>query len=244
MAALFSPRQSLGCALILAVSLATAAVFEGPYALKYKPVKGSSTTNKFTAELDLGMATVNLDGTSKSTVDEVKADGSWVTSSRQSLKVSTGGKVVQSVEDQPGGKTTYSADGQAIAFDSAALGDQPESTQVSASRIGTFVAPKDPVKVGDEWTVEFAANKDKDIPAGVSKFKFVKEEKINGVDCAYIETSYKQKGEDADLLTATGKMWISLENGDTVKSVVLVNNLPVAGGYVAKTGTITSEIVK
>lgn len=244
MAALFSPRQLLGCALAVAVSLAFAASVEGPYALKFKPEKGKVTTTKFLADLDLGIAQVNLDGTTRTTIDEVKSDGTYISSTRQTLKVSTGGKVVQSVEDQPGGKTTYAADGQALSFDSEALGDQPESTQVAASRIGSFIAPKDPVKEGDEWTIEFAANKDKDIAAGTAKFKFIKVEKLNDQDCAYVESTYKQKGDDADLLSSTAKMWISLKDGDTVKAVVQVNNLPVAGGYSAKTGTITTEIVK
>jgi hypothetical protein len=244
MAVVFTPRRALGCALLLAVSLATAAVIDGPYALKFKPVKGQSVKNKFTADLDLGVAQVNLDGITTSTIAEVKEDGTWISTSRQTLKVSTGGKVVQSVEDQPGGKVTYAADGQAVSFDTEALGDQPESTQVNAARVGSFIAPKAPVNVGDEWSIDFAANKDKDIPAGTAKFKLVKVEKLNDVDCAYVEASYKQKGDDADLLTSVGKMWINLATGDTVKSVVNVNNLPVVGGYSAKTGTITTEIIK
>ncbi|MES1147138.1 MAG: hypothetical protein ABUL49_00120 [bacterium] len=237
-------RPALGVLLLSALSIVALARADDTYALRSKVKVGDVVNSKYTANLDFGMAKVKVTAGTKATIAEVKGDGSFVVSGQQrGLKVYQDDKLVQEQEEGTVGKTTFAADGQALEFDAGALEGQPESLSVSMARLTSFIAPANPVKLNEEWVINYKADKDKDVLAGVAKFKIVAIEKLGDADVAVVESSFKELGDD-DPLTSDGKHWINIATGEDMKSVLNIKNLPTPMGVKAKSGTIESEVVK
>lgn len=229
---------------VAALSLIAAAQTVGSFSLRQVFQVGETYKGKFVAVLDLGMAKVKVSANTKSKVDEVKPDGGYVTTSQQTnVEVYQGDNLVQQTPEGAVGKTTFAADGRAIAFDEAALEGQPESFSFSVSRAASFIAPANPVKQNDEWEVAYAADAAKDVPASKAKFKFVAVEKVGDTDTAMVEGSFKET-VDEDAVSSDGKFWVNLATGEVLKSTVVIRNLMTPMGVRAKTAEITAEVVK
>ena len=131
----------------------------------------------------------------------------------------------------------------AVKFDEAALQGQPEALSVSAARATGFVSNLKPVKLGEEWTIDYKAEKDKDVLAGKATYKVTGKETVDGVECAVVEMTYKETGNEDEPLSTVGKHWIGLSSGESIKSVINVTNLPTPSGT-AKKAVMETEVVK
>lgn len=235
-------RPALGILLLSALSIVSAARVADTYALRENHKVGDVASSKYVATLELKGAKVKIQGGSKTTIDEVKPDGSFVVSSIQSVEVYQDDKLLGKQADSPG-KVTFTSNGQATAFDAVSTEMTPEGVTFSITRLSAFISPAAPVKMNEEWTIKYKEEKEKTMLPAVAKYKVVALEKLGEVPVAVVEMSYKETGDDDAPISSEGKHWVNIATGEVLKTVLTFKNFPTLQG-IAKTGTIESEVVK
>ena len=218
----FTQRASfLLAASLLVAALATAAV-DG-FVLKRTAKAGDTSKSKIKIDFDYQGSPVNvtIDATSK--ILEVKDDGSVVEETVQSnLSVMMAGTEVAHQDEAGTSKVTRDKRGLATEIGSAEEGGNNWRNE----RIVGLVYPEKAVSVGDKWTHESAADKNKELPAAKASYEVQGKESYKGKDVLKISFEFEESGVD-DAITSTGTMWVSIASGEVLKAEGKIKNFPI-----------------
>lgn len=158
----------------------------------------------------------------------VEEDGEYKTASYQTdHKLVVDGKEEISAAEEITEITTYDQYGIPIAI--GGDNDTPESFRVA--NLTSFVAPRQPIAVGKAWTREIPADTKNGTRTVVHTYKLLRITKLKGRDVAEITLSVKETHIDHPAST-TGKVWVDIKTGDTVKYEVSVKNMPIGDQYI------------
>ncbi len=131
----------------------------------------------------------------------------------------------------PATTTTYSPRGVVIKID----GDHTDDSLMRAANLSVFVMPEKPVQAGDKWEYEFKEDKATGAVAAKATYSLLGDEKIGSIPSWRVKFTIKEA--DAAGGSTEGTVWLSKEDGSTVKLNAKWINVPMSGA-----GSISGEL--
>jgi hypothetical protein len=220
----------ISAALCISIALISTASFadDPPVALKRSPKKGDVVRFRAESEIKTGMGDAKLVGTSKTTVKEIKENGSVVLEEATEGGTITLNGMEITLPLMPPTVVTRDMSGKLLELkkeETTGGSESPEVTQLMAS-IGTPILQEKAVKAGDAWETEVdnPLAKDKRVKL---KTVFVGIEKIDGSDFWKIkQTAEAATDASGGKLIYEGIFWLDPANGQEAKAEVAIKDLP------------------
>lgn len=162
-------------------------------------------------------------------VVEVKDDKITMEGKMSDFSVSIGGNDItemaggQMPADAPAVKTVFSRTGELLSMS----GGSEMTTPPRVQNLQIFVYPTAPVKVGDSWTREVKADKEKGIPAGKGKFTLAGVETVKGIEVFKIDFAYSELDGDRPMGNI-GTVWLEKSDGSLYRVKSTLNDVKFA----------------
>lgn len=223
-------KPILATAISLVAVAAIAFTFE-TYNLKRAPKEGSAATYTIKANMQVMGQDVDFSADLAEKIKMVAPNGEYsVEASQTNIKVA--GQDVPAPETVS--VTTYKPNGELIKKEG---GDtSPEGYRMS--QLEGFIAPDSEINVGDSWTKELAANKERGTVATKATYKLEAVEKVGDVDT--LKISYTIKETEGDKPASTeGTTWIRKDDRSMVKEEATWTDMPIPGAPAPVSGKIS-----
>lgn len=220
--------------LAVAASATAFAAFDG-FSVGRKPKEGDTANYRMTADVDFGGMAIKAKFLVTEKVTKVEADGSYNLEQQQlEGTIDLNGQT----QDMPAGSgpstMTYSKDGSLLKVE----GGEATPDSFRMANLGVMHDPGHTVNVGDTWTYEIKADSKTGAVAAKAEFKLVGEEKVGTFDCLKISRVVKET-EGTDPASSDGTVWISKEDGSSVKEEGKWMNAPFPGAPAPINATIS-----
>lgn len=213
----------------MGVAMATQAQ-DGAVDLSWKPAVGYAATFRMVSNMsmDVGQGqpmdmAVTVVVTSK--VTKVEDGKVTVEGGVKDFKMNMNG---QDMDGPPGGESPAGqTNTQVFSMDGTLVDpgkEQPMSGGERVRRLSVLYRPTAPVKMGDSWTKEVPADKEKKVPSGKYKYTLEATETVDGTACYKIKYVYSEM-EGATPFGAIGTMWIDTANRNLVKMEAEYQNI-------------------
>lgn len=220
-----------------AVVAAFAVVADGTFKINAKKddVYKYKVTGSFTV---MGQdVKVTFNNTEK--IKEVTEKGYITENKQDSMKIDLGGQEMDGPEGTS--STEYASDGMVTKVDDPTGEDPAGAYRFAVASV--IIRPGKEVKIGETWTKEFAANKEKGLPKAKATYKYVKDEEVLGFKTALVEFDYSE--QEGDLPAGNkGKVWIDPVTGFMVKMDSEWKNMPIGGAPEPISGKAVIERIK
>ena len=140
--------------------------------------------------------------------------------------------IVDGVQETSGAQelnavTTYDKYGTPTAIG----GDLATGESFRVANLTPFIAPKQPIKVGEAWNSPIEEDAAKGTRKVVHTYRLLKIVKLKGHEVAEIQLSVKETASDHPA-SAFGKVWIDVKTGNMIKYQVEVKNMPFGDQYI------------
>lgn len=206
--------------------------------LRKAPLVGETARYKMKAELEFigigasaGSGTVTAVATEK--ITKIEADGTYmVESSTSAVAADVDGTPIKGA-DQPPMTTVFRANGDILSV----RGEKIGSAEYRIANLNAFRPPDKPVKAGDSWSRDIAADPKTGMVAAKASFTFEAMEKVGEINAAKIKYTYAEAMEK-DAATVEGYFWIR-EDGSMLKCELKVKNMPMPSSAVKVNAKIT-----
>ena len=172
-------------------------------------------------------------------IKEVTEKGYITENKQENMKIDLGGQEM----DGPDGtsSTEYASDGMVTKVDDPTGEDPAGAYRFAVASV--ILRPGKEVKVGESWTKELPANKEKGLPKAKATYKYVKDEEVLGFKTALVEFEYTEL--EGDLPAGNkGKVWLDPVTGFMVKMDSEWKNMPIGGAPEPISGKAVIERVK
>lgn len=228
--------------LIISASLLAAAQ-DGPSTIAWKPKEGSEIKYKMTSRSTVGDQVADFNATITIKVESVKADKVTVlaTTSNISLKVGEQDLGAMMGSMTPSVRTVTDLRGELLGRTVMGGGEEFDSPRMENAL--TFVYPDKPMKVGDTWTRETNAKSFLKVPAAKTVFTYLGKEKTDFGEAYKVKLDFKEI-EGSMPMTISGTMWLSVEDGNQIKSEIKGSNVEVGPGIPPVEMTAKTERIK
>lgn len=220
-----------------AVMAAYAVVADGSF--KINPKKDDVYKYKVTGSFAVMGMDVKVTFNNTETIKEVNDKGYVVENKQDNMKIDLGGQEMDGPEGTS--STAYALDGMVTKVDDPSGEDPANAYRFAVASV--IVRPGKEIKVGETWTKDFAANKEKGLPKAKATYKYVKDEEVLGFKTAQIEFEYTELEGDAPAGNK-GKVWIDPATGFMVKMDSEWKNMPIGGAPEPISGKAVIERVK
>lgn len=198
------------------------------YDLSIKPVKGKKTTYALTLEIAGQGQRLTIHAKLVNEIVDVKEDGGFIAASYQSdHKLFVNDKAQPAIEESVTGVATYDKQGRPLTIG----GDQAGPDTMRIAKLTSFVAPKAPVRVGEEWRDLVPKDKETGSNAVVHNYKLRSVETQNGLRVAVVDVTTTETTDELAGSTK-GIVVIDLDTGEQVRYEVQVRNFQVGDQYV------------
>lgn len=221
-----------------AVAVAAAAPAQDKFVLKRVAEAGQQTHFKLRVETTFQGIAVVFTADLLEKVESVGADGSIVTTDKQSaVQLLVDGQAMPAEDATEDTKTTTGPDGVVTLIESA---DVDADSYRMANLNGMFW-PAEPVGVGSRWTSHLPADPKRSGVAVDRSFEILAVEDMGGVSAAKVAFKAVEKTGDIPA-SAEGTVWLDRATGRTLKVVAQWKAAPISGQ--ALDASVTIEIVK
>jgi hypothetical protein len=128
----------------------------------------------------------------------------------------------------------YDTRGQLLELRETAL--EPDSYR--RANMVRFIAPKDPVAIGDGWTHEFPSDSKRGVVSAQISYKVDAREMIGSYEAVKLSFEFKEL-EGSRPITNSGTMWVSIRDGSVVRLTSNFANLPLGDPPVPVNGRVS-----
>lgn len=229
---MLNKRFAFGAALLAAAVGASA--FVADYAFVFTPKVGTVTKYKMQGVFDFEGQEITFMANTTNKVIKVLDNGNYVVEENQTdAKVVFGG---QEMDAPTGGPTTstFTADGRVVEI----MGDMVDGSAYRTAMMASFFKPTKPVAMGSSWTVDVKGDDKLGSVDAKATYTVEAEETIGAWKCVRVKYDVKEtKGQTP--AGSTGKVWISLEDGEMVKVDGVWKDVPVPGAPAPINGKMT-----
>ncbi len=228
---MLNKRFAIGAVLLAAAVGAGAWVAD--YSFVYTPKVGAVTKYKMQGVFDFEGVEVTFSATGVNKVVKVLDNGNFTVEETQSdAKVVYGG--TESEIPSGGTTTTYTADGRVIEIQ----GDSVDGSAYRTAAMSSFFKPGKPIKMGDSWTVEIKGDDKLGSVDAKATYTVEAEETVGAWKCVRVKYDVKEtKGQTP--AGSTGKVWVSLDDGEMVKVEGVWKDVPVPNAPAPISGKMT-----
>lgn len=217
-------KITFGAAMLAVVGMAFATPLLQEFTLKLTPKEGDVAKYMLKADIDIQGTQASFNGKVTEKTIKVEADGTYqIESTNSDGKVVFGGQEMEMPASEPT-ITVYKANGEVKEIKGAGV----DANAYRMSGISSFRWPTKAVKVGDEWTSEWAKDDKTGAVAGKATFKVEAEEKVGAWETVKIKMSTKESEGDSPA-TAEGTIWLAKADGKMVKTEAAWKNAPFPG---------------
>lgn len=219
--------------LAVAASATAFAAIDG-FSVGRKPKEGDTVRYRMTADVDFGGMAIKAKFLVAEKVTKVEADGSYKLEQNQlEGTIDLNGQT----QDMPAGNPStmvYTKEGDL----KEVTGGEATPDSYRMANLGGLHDPGHTINVGDTWTYEIKADSKTGAVAAKAEYKLVGEEKVGDIDCLKISRKVKET-EGTDPASSDGTVWISKEDGSSVKEEGKWTNAPFPGAPAPINATIT-----
>lgn len=207
---------------LTAMMVATATV-PAPVKLERKVKSGDVHKGTLSFEADFNGQLVAATADTKSTIKEIKDDGTVVMHETfESMTMTVDGNEMGHADGR-NDMVTYDKWGRVVNVASQSDNSMPPRV----AHLVTFVYPENPVDIGDSWEKVTQANDSNKLPKTTFKGTVEAFEEYKGIKVAKVKYSIAEEFHTAPA-TLTGTAWINIENGRMVKAEADIKNFPGA----------------
>jgi hypothetical protein len=219
-----------------AFGLASASLAQDSYTIKLSPKVGEVTKYSAKATFDVFGTVIEASFTDVRTVQAVDSDSFTMVSAWEDFKVVMDG----AEQEVPGMSTTtkYTLAGKLMEL----TGEMAMAETYRAGLVDSMIFSENPVKKGDKWSVDFAADSKKGTVAAKADYEIVAEEEIKGTKTFKIKAEYKETTGSAPA-SGSGHFWVNPANGQVVRAEREWKNVPNPQAPVPLSGKLVLELI-
>lgn len=184
------------------------------------PKVGDTVMYTVKMDLDYGVGKANLTGKVEEQVTKVEANGDYTIESKYTQTIVKAGATENDLTHDAD-VSVYKANGAFLKL----LGTKVEPSMVRLANLVALVLPAKPVKIGDTWSYDIAADPATGAVAAKVDYKMTAREKVGAFDCVAVLAKFRELSGDKPQ-TCDETVWLEVGTGLLVKREAVIKNAP------------------